>query len=438
MKTNLIFLLLDAFRGDYINAIDTPFLFKASKTGVFARKLKTISGFTQRTAICTGSRGDQTGMFTMFTFDCQNSPFRFLRGDQRLRHYSQSAHWWDSLPNIKGMWRVKDACERLFKNRIDAQRNQGVGEFRKWIAQEACKYANNAPLAHIPLWMLPEIGTSEDVRPIYEPGALPQETIFDVFCEEDIEYKYLMYPLVNCQDDAVQAAFLEAQDSSAKVLIGQFSDSDLLVHQYGPKSYERRKVTGEIDRKLRELNAHFGPETTWIIIGDHGMADVTEEINVPAALRELEMKHRVEMGRDYLLFLDSTLARFLWKNEAGKRFLEEVETLPALLEKGVFIDERLARESNIPIHDRRYGDLIWRANVGVLIFPDYFHDRRTHNKGMHGYDSNDDAMKGFFLAFGPGIEAKELGQVDLIDVCPSICKAAGVRAPKHNQGKCLI
>lgn len=438
MNGKLLFILLDAFRGDYINAVDTPFLHKRTQEGAFAKKLKTVSGFTQRTAICTGSRGDQTGMFTMFTFDREKSPFRFLAGNKQTIRFEKQSYWWDRLPKIKGMWRLQHLCAHLFKGGIDMRRLRMRNEFRSWVENEAKKYADNAPLAHIPMWMLPEIGVSEDNRPIYEPGALPQETIFDVFCEKDIEYKYLMYPLVNCQDDAVITAFLDKQNSSAQILIGQFSDSDLLVHQYGPKSYERRKVTGEIDRKLRELDAHFGPDTTWIIIGDHGMADITEEINVPAAVRELEMKHRVEMGRDYLLFLDSTLARFLWKNETGKRFLEEVETLPALLEKGVFIDEQLARENSIPIHDRRYGDLIWRANVGVLIFPDYFHDLRTHNKGMHGYDSNHDAMKGFFLAFGPGIEAKQLGQVDLIDVCPSICKAAGVRAPRHNQGKCLI
>ncbi len=438
MGEKVLFVLLDAFRGDYINAVDTPFLHEKSKCGTFAPRLKTASGFTQRTAIYTGTKGDQTGMFTMFTFAKEYSPFHFLAGDARATALEDSTYWWDRLPDLKGMWRMKSFFAMLFKSHIDAQRRRKRKDFREWISAESKKYADNAPLAHIPMWMLPEIGVSEDNRPIFEPGAFEQESIFDVFKENGVDYRYLMYPIVNCQDDAVFNAFLAEQESPAKVLLGQFSDSDMLVHHCGPKSPERRKVTGEIDRKLRELDSHYGPDTKWVIIGDHGMADVTEEINVPAVLHDLEMKHRVKMGKDYLLFLDSTLARFLWKNEAGKKFLEEVKTLPALLGKGVFIDEKLAKEHSIPIHDRRYGDLIWRANVGVLIFPDYFHDLRTHNKGMHGYDSTHDDMKGFFLAFGPGIAPRMLAQVDLIDVCPSICKAAGVRAPRHNQGKCLI
>jgi len=132
------------------------------------------------------------------------------------------------------------------------------------------------------------------------------------------------------------------------------------------------------------------------------------------------------------------MARFLWKTPRGKDFLENVVQSPILHAKGQFIDEKIAKEHMIPFPDRRYGDVIWWANPGVLLFPDYFHDTHTHNKGMHGYDPNCEDMKGFFLAFGPGISPMLLEQVNLIDVCPSICKAVGVPAPRNNKGKCLL
>jgi predicted AlkP superfamily pyrophosphatase or phosphodiesterase len=138
------------------------------------------------------------------------------------------------------------------------------------------------------------------------------------------------------------------------------------------------------------------------------------------------------------LFLDSTMARFRWVTHHGRDFLEAVKQLPVLRNKGRYVDERMAREYSIPLRDRRYGDLIWWANNGILLFPDYFHDRYTHNKGMHGYDSNHPDMKGFLLAFGPSIAPRAFEEANLIDVCPTICAAVGLSPPAGNKGLSLL
>lgn len=426
----VLFVLLDAFRHDYINSVDTPFLYSRISQGIYAKKLKSVAGFTQRTAIYTGTSGGESGMFTMFTFDSEKSPFRFLRDNTQLAKFTSGRRWWDALPSWPGLALVRGIMNGRFQAQLES--------FREWIAKEAKKYAANAPLAHIPLTLLPEIGVSEDNLPIYLPGAFRQESIFDVFHQTGIIYEYLMYPVIDCQDDDVLEAFIEKKDSQAHILLGQFSDSDMVVHHCGPKSYERRKVMGEIDRKLREISNSYDDSATWIIVGDHGMTEVIEEIDVPALLAPIERGLNVEMGRDYLLFLDSTMARFRWKTEAGKTFLEEVRQQDRLLKKGFFVDKQLADKHSIPFPDRRYGDLIWWANNGVLLFPDYFHDPHMHVKGMHGYNSDHDDMKGFFLAFGPGIQPKQIEEVNLIDVCPSICAAVGVRSTKNNKGTCLL
>jgi hypothetical protein len=74
----------------------------------------------------------------------------------------------------------------------------------------------------------------------------------------------------------------------------------------------------------------------------------------------------------------------------------------------------------------------------VLVFPDYFHDRHDHNKGMHGYDSGHPDMKGFFLAFGAGVTPGNREDADLTDVCPSLCRLLGVRVPRAATGRSLI
>jgi predicted AlkP superfamily pyrophosphatase or phosphodiesterase len=426
-----LFILLDAFRGDYINPIDTPFLHQKTKEGVFASKLRSVAGFTQRTAIYSGAKGDESGMFTMFTFDCENSPFKFLANDPRLDYFNKQSHWWDCLPNLRGIGQLKRKLQ-------DRYVNQPLQSFHAHIDREVKKSGAHAPRISIPLYMLPDVGVSEDNTPIHLPKALATETMFDVFVESGISYDYAMFPVISCQDDKVLDRILDQSNKDVAVILAQFADSDALVHHCGPSSYERRKVTGEIDRKLREIDAAYPSDVNWIIIGDHGMADVKEELDVQSLVGNLAAMHGVREGRDFLVFLDSTMARFKWKTDVGRSFSRAVMADKSLLAKGRFVDDSLASDYSIPIADSRYGDLIWWANIGVLIWPDYFHDLHTHNKGMHGYASDEHDMKGFFLAFGQGIGRRIIDEVHLVDVCPTICKAAGVRSPKQNIGRCLI
>lgn len=430
MSDKILFILLDAFRHDYINSVDTPFLYSKTQAGVYARKLKSTTGFTQRSAIFTGAKGRDTGMFTMYTFDPDGSPFRFLRDSARLKGFQRWDSLLDSLPSVPGLRRAK---RRLKENYKAAEQR-----YREWIYRETKRYASHAPPSYIPLELLPFIGVSEDTRPIHLPHGLNQETVFDVFTRERVEYKFVMFPEVNCDDQAVFATLLDESKSSARVVLGQFSDSDSLIHHCGPSAVKRREVVGEIDRRLRAIASRYTESTTWVIIGDHGMTDVVEEMDVVAALATLQDKRKVTIGTDYLLFIDSTMARFRWLTAAGRDFVAAIPELRQFERLGRFVDGEIAAHYNIPIDDRRYGDLIWWANLGVLLFPDYFHDRHTHNKGMHGYDTDHDDMKGFLLAFGPAISPKLIDEAQLIDSCATLCAAVGVRMPAGNRGRPLL
>jgi len=428
-RPKTVFLLLDAFRGDYINPVDTPFLYEKTRTGIFAKRMRSTAGFNQRTTICTGATGRDTNTFTMFTFDPEGSPFRFARWDPRRFFFEKGEALIESLPGWPVIRQIRGAARILFHRRRQA--------YVRAIETRAKKFSNNAPAANIPLTLLPRIGTIEDRKPIHLPGAYEQETVFDVFVREGVKYRYLMYPEVANEDDAVLAALLAARDSDEDVLFAQLCDTDEFIHKCGPNSPERRKIVGEVDRKMRQLVGAFGEDTIFILAGDHGMTEVTEELDIPRLLRPLERVHGVKMGRDYDLFLDSTMARFKAVTEKAGPFLEAVMQDQTLHEKGVFVDDQISNEYSLPT-EPRYGDLMWWANLGVLVFPDYFHDRRTHDKGMHGYRSEHDEMKGCFIAFGAGIEPRRLGEVSLMDVCPSICSAVGVSVPSSCRGSSLI
>ena len=75
----LLFILIDAFRWDYLNEKDSPTLWTLSQHGIHVKKLISSSGFTQRSALFTGALSDIHGNYTMYTYDPQNSPFKILK-----------------------------------------------------------------------------------------------------------------------------------------------------------------------------------------------------------------------------------------------------------------------------------------------------------------------------------------------------------------------
>ena len=133
--SKILFILLDAFRHDYINPVDTPFLYAGTRRGVYARKLKTTTGFTQRTSIFTGAMGMESDMFTMFTFDYDGSPFRFLEHDRRAKVFVTTGRLLERIPAVNGLRRIK----RLLNEGYDKKEQA----YRKWIQNEAKKYAGS-------------------------------------------------------------------------------------------------------------------------------------------------------------------------------------------------------------------------------------------------------------------------------------------------------
>ena len=415
----VVFVLLDAFRWDYVNPVDTPFLHGLSESGLFVQRLVSSSGFAQRTTIFCGTFPDRTGNFAMFAFDPGRSPFSFLTPYGSILAFIQT------LVDLKlrGSGRLSDALRR------------------RHIEPRARTRAAYAPSAYIPLHVLQFIGIAEDEKPIHLPGALPAESVFDVLSRQGVDYAYLMFPTVNCDDDGTLARVLEGIRERRRLYCVQFSDADFFCHLDGPESAVRHRVAGEIDRKLRVLQQAFhdaGDSPTFFIVGDHGMMEVEETVDVAAIVHGRAKRRGLRHGTDYLLFLDSTLAR-LWALRArAEGQLDEIIDDPVLQRAGTRITTTLAREYRIPWPDRRYGDVMWWARPGVLVHPDYFHPAHQVVRGMHGYDSRHEKMQGFAVLHGGGIRPNWMATASLVDVCSTLCGVLGVPVPTQNEGRSLL
>jgi len=410
----VIFVVLDAFRWDYLSPEATPFLWRLREEGVAVNKVRTASGFTQRTAIFTGAWADVTGHWTMHCFDPENSPFKFLAGKGWLK-------WADAVGA-----RLPGTAGRVFEGRI-----------RSRIYRRARAEARHPATGRIPLNLLRFFSVSEDLKPVQEPGAFRVPSIFDRLHEAGIAFQYLMYPEVDGTDASTEAALVKgARDEACRVYFGLLSGADQAGHVHGPHGVETARACTRIDRRLERIDSAFrqiGRLPVWLVVGDHGMLEVTERVNALEIIRAEARRKNLTEGEDWLAFCDSTTVKLWALSPAAEPFLKTA--CLGLGYRGRILDPETARERRIPFGDRRYGDRVWLANPGVLVWPDYFHRRDEQLLGMHGYDPSVEGQKGMAVVHGPGVERGEVDEAPLVDVCATFCRLLDVAPPDRNEGR---
>ncbi len=408
-KRAVLFILLDAFRHDYLTEEDAPTIFAMSKKGVHVKKLVSSSGFTQRSAIFTGALGDVHGNYTMYIHDKNTSPFKILTPFTFLFRV---------LPKSGLFYRF----------------------IRKVINQIPKLTASWAPPGHIPSEILPLISVTEDISPIHHPGSLPVESLFDVFKDNNVKYKYFMAP-VSGNDEWTMRKVLNEIEPSHNIYFTQFSDTDGLMHKLGSEGADRSRVVKYTDERVRVLKEKMEQtfDNPWIIvIGDHGMVDVKYYVDIWSNVEEFAVQNNLTHGKDFLMFLDSTLARF-WFFTNGTKSLMEPFLRHLLNDNGEFINDEYLQSRQIPNNPKWYGELIWKADVRVGIFPDYFHSLDDKYKSMHGYDCNEDSMKGagvFYCASGDTSTVIDEGGLE--DISSTICDILSLPYPSSNIGRSFL
>jgi phosphoglycerol transferase MdoB-like AlkP superfamily enzyme len=173
---------------------------------------------------------------------------------------------------------------------------------------------------------------------------------------------------------------------------------------------------GEVKRLYEEVSKLYD-NVNLLIFGDHGQTMVKEYVDIP-----LEYDRYVE-GWDYLYLKSSAAIQFWIFNDLVKKHILKD---PILKKYGEFIDSP----------SKRQGDLIWRANKGILVSPCHFHNKNDAPVSMHGYDPKLDTEKGFAIV----VDGKHKGIIEeasLLDICPTITDLVGIRNTKFNEGKSL-
>ena len=374
-KEKIIIVCLDSFRFDYLEK--TRFLKNLAKRHKYGM-LETVLGFNSIGAsLLTGKEPQEHGIFTKFWYTPGNSPFKFL----------------GKFSFLEGGW--------------------GEGWLRKlaelwFMLRQFLKGGYLTRIYKLPLARIGDFDVSSR-KAFTELGAFGRiKSIPDILREKGIKFLFFDWPVIAgsggrridfClnQDEAKLRSLLRHKEEAEFFWI-KFWDLDTVAHKFGVESKQAREVLRGLDDISERLVESFGGEekVDFLFWADHGMVEVKKTIDIESLFKDFKVK----------MFLDSTLARFWETKGKEKEILRRLRGLP-----GKILGEGERKKYKIDFGHKKYGEIIFLAEPGVLIYPNYF-EGKVKYKAMHGYDPAYPDQKGIYISsLGRGRENKKMTEM---------------------------
>lgn len=346
----LLLVHLDAFRHDYLEKHDAPFLTGLAKQGGAVRVVPPF-GFEPDAAYLAGLAPEESDAGGHFWRAPETSPFRFLRG------------WGRALDQIPA--RAQRPVRYAMRSAIQ-------------MMSRSPRLRGEATLARIPFAVLPEFDYREKdlVTDLHYPGA---RTLFEIARELGLPTFAHFHPSHDVRTAAVERRVERELRPEHAFAFLFFGDLDRAGHAHGPDNERTGAVLGAIDASIGRI--HHKLTRRWdqvetVILGDHGMASVERAIDILSALRG----RGLATSPNILSFIDSTVARFWCTADVRPRLVAALETIHG----GRVISAADASKYKIQWRHRRYGDVLFCADGGTIFSPNFWQGDATV-RGMHGY-----------------------------------------------------
>ncbi len=402
LERKIILIILDAFSSNYLRRELCPSLYDASRAHYFS-EIEPMFGFQGvGAAIYSGASSNTTGVFAEFVLEKNKiiTRSRFLKAFTRLA---------DQVPNDNLSTNARNLLFRL------------LGKKRHGISNV------------IPPPLLGYFSPKLKKEFTEEESLGGVQTIFDILREHGMSYE-LQRPSPRSENAVVDDIISRAKKRRIPDLAVVHPCSlDIIGHDFGPTSHDMKHALADIDRQMhRIINSlkSLSEEIVTIIMSDHGMNPVNKTIDLRPILSHPSLK----IGKDYLVFLDSTMARFWFFNDGARKLI--CDRL-SMLTCGQILNESDMEKLEISNIGYEYGEVIFALNEGYVLFPDFFRKHRPP-KGMHGYafPSYDAPI---LVIHAPNLsENFRRKAVRFIDVAPTVLELLNLPLPPTCEGCSLL
>ena len=395
-KKLVLLILVDGFRHDYINPVDSPFLYSLGELNIEGKVRETFA-FELRPAFFAGLQPDECQVANMFYYDPEGSPFRSI-------------------------------------DTSDGDRGRISSELRK--EAERCGYSlvkHNGGCAEIPLQLLKYFNFSEKYHTA-EPSALPgHTTLFDYLKSDGRKWIWIGYPDGPGTTKEVMEIFRKRASEDTDFIFLHFSELDWAGHDCGPHSQKQKDVLKEIDEAIAEVYRILNQKVIslrGIIFGDHGQVEIRKHIDIEKMLKETGLI----LEKDYIYFLDSTQARFWFFNDKARKTISEILSK---ISEGRILTESDYGRLHFSFPDNRFGELIFVMNEGVGIFPNFFQSTNPC-KGLHGYLPEVEGNWAKIIVTGCGINKRIEKTIEMVDIFPTLLYLLGYEIPTDVKSQSVL
>jgi predicted AlkP superfamily pyrophosphatase or phosphodiesterase len=202
------------------------------------------------------------------------------------------------------------------------------------------------------------------------------------------------------------------------VLFMHMAEADAEQHETTALSIYAREILENDDDLIGQILKRLEPGTMVALVSDHGFENNNRTIRPKVLLRQAGVKGRVEVADGLIGTPDAPVADELRKlMAAGKK-------------NGIAREVKMAEvKARAPALGR------WVAAFDTM--PDYVASDEEHGPGVgpgshngaHGFWPTRPGYRSVFILSGEGIRPVKLGEIDMLQIAPTLADAIGVRLP---------
>jgi len=395
VDTAVMMVLIDAFSFNYLSQEYTPYLYSLANEGVYSTIRPMFAYRGIEATIFTGASPNTHKVWTEFC----------------LR---------DNIEENLASLMAKECCK--FTDKIPIEFLHKATRYLYYLSDKRLRPAM------IPANML---GYFESSQPsITEPSVLPVPTLFDILRKEGKRFVFLT-PHKGNDQMVFKTAYKFLENRREEFWFIKFGLIDPIGHKYGPNPEAIGQYLKDVDYLVHKLHLRFKEKFKsgiFLVLSDHGMNQVHMTVDIKKKLNNLNLT----IPKDYIYFIDSTMARFWFFNEKAKKSI--LDNLSDINEGSVLqnLDLKILEIDRI---GHRYGETIFALKNGYVFFPDFF--RWSYPpKGMHGYAYEID--KPVLIVSTNEIDVKNKIKTKFIDIMPTVLEVLNLDIPPSCEGKSII
>lgn len=395
----IIFILADAFRYDYIERYNLKCMNKIIKSDntQHSTKLFPSTGYCEIIEYFTGQKSNEHGMFSQITardnwFEIQKKPeFPLLSWiDWELSGIRKIRYFWSKGFNCYLKYRIG---------------------------------FNNANIKYrVPLEILEQFEPTESTFEYdsYDFGG--DKNIFVKMKQNGISYDlddFVKHNKIKGLDkDRFNNLQIKIKEKKLKDFTMIYCSAAEVAHFYGTNDKRTGSSLSDFDYMIGELHESLTREYSGfqlMIVGDHGMIDVKDSVDILSEINKIKVNNKLQLGEDFIFFIDSTVCRLWYRNKDMQNIFESI-----LNEKlqGLYEDDDVTL-NYLEQFKPKYGDSIYLIKPGLVYFPDFFNAKPNH--GMHGYLSKYEGQQGCMIWSHAKVNLDD--EIELSDVSSFIEKA---------------